>query len=177
MKSLVKTRNWIIIILCLTIICLGIGFAILSMELNNNKNNSPEFSIEFTKAETRTPVQGGLKAPTVTSSITNSNQTINMEFNLYAPRDEIGYKITIKNTGNIAAEIINLVEKPDYITDSSATTSISPVKISHNNIVGKILEPGEEIELNIIVIFDYNSLAKDVKVPYQLSIIAKSPTK
>lgn len=177
MKNLVKTRNWIIIILCLTIVCLGIGFAILSMELSSKKDNEPQFSIEFVRAETRTPVQGGQKAPIVTSSITNSNQTINMEFNLYAPRDEIGYKITIRNTGNISAEIINLVEKPDYITDASIANTIFPVTISHNNIVGKVLEPGEEVELNIIAMFDYNSLPVDVKIPYQLSIIAKSPEK
>lgn len=175
MKKLVKTRNWIIIILCLTIICLGVGFAFLSMELNNSKNDNPEFSLEFINAEPRTPVKGGEKDPTVTSSITNSNQTINMEFNLYSPRDEIGYKIVIKNTGTIPAEIINLVEKPDYITDTLAAGSIYPVTISHNDVIGKILKPGEEVELNVIAIFDYNALPVDVKIPYQLSIIAKTP--
>lgn len=178
MKNIVKTRNWIIVILCLTIVCLGIGFAILSMELDKSKENSPEFSVEFIKAEPRTPVRGGIAEPTATSSITNSNQTINLEFNLYAPRDEIGYKVTVKNTGNMKAEIINLVEKPDYITDMQAANSIYPVKISHNNIVGKILEPGEEVELTITAIFDYNALQPQTfKIPYQLSIITKSPTK
>lgn len=176
MKNLVKTRNWIIITLCLTIICMGVGFAVLSMELEKQNNNSPYFAVEFIKAEQRTPVQGGEKTPTVTSSITNSGQTINMEFNLYTPRDEIGYKITIKNVGTVKAEIVNLIEKPDYITDSALATTIFPVKMSHNNIAGKVLEPGEEIELNVVAIFDYNAFPLDSKVPYQISLITKSPT-
>lgn len=175
MKKLVKTRNLIIIILCLTIICLGIGFAFLSMELTNTKNNNPEFALEFVKAEPRTPVKGGQKDPTVISSITNDNQTINMEFNLSSPRDEIGYKIIIKNNGTIPAEITNIVEKPDYILDSVAASTIYPVTISHNDVIGKVLNPGDEIELNILAIFDYNTMPVDIKIPYQLSIIGKTP--
>lgn len=174
MKSLVKTRNWIIIILCLTIICMGIGFAVLSMELENQKNNHPRFSLEFTKAEQRSLVQGGLNTPNVNSSIINSGQTINIDFELYAPRDEIGYKVIIKNTGNVKAEIVNIIEKPDYINDLSIAQTILPVKISHNNIIGKTLEPEEEVELNIVAIFDYNALPMDMKIPYQLSILTKS---
>ena len=174
MKSLVKTRNWIIIILCFTIICMGIGFAVLSMELENQKNNHPRFSLEFTKAEQRSLVQGGLNTPNVNSSIINSGQTININFELYAPRDEIGYKVIIKNTGNVKAEIVNIIEKPDYINDLVVAQTILPVKISHNNIIGKTLEPEEEVELNIVAIFDYNALPMDMKIPYQLSILTKS---
>lgn len=177
MKNLIKTRNWIIVVLCLTIVCLGVGFAVLSMKLESKKNTGSVFAVEFVKDEKRNPVQGGIQPPTITSSITNANQTINIEFNLYAPRDEIGYRVTIKNTGNIAAEIINLIEKPDYSTDLLAASSIQPVKISHNNIVGKILSPGEEVELNIIAIFDHNAPPTPITIPYQISIIAKSKEK
>ena len=177
MKNLIKTRNWIIVVLCLTIVCMGVGFAVLSMKLENQNNTGSIFAVEFVKAEKRNQVQGGIQPPTITSSITDANQTINIEFNLYSPRDEIRYRITIKNTGNIEAEIINLIEKPDYATDSLAANSILPVKISHNNIVGKILPPGEEIELNIIAMFDYNAPQTSVKIPYQISIIARSKEK
>lgn len=153
---------------------MGIGFAVLSMELGKGKVERPKYSVEFTKASKKTPIQGGIKSPTTSSSITNSNQTINIEFNLYAPRDEISYKIFIKNTGNMKAEIVNLVEKPDYTTDYQEALNIYPVKISHNDIAGKILSPGEEIELNITAAFDITAQPLDVKVPYQLSIITKS---
>lgn len=174
MNNLVKTRNWIIIILCSTIVCMGIGFAIVTMQLENVTNEHPTFAVEFTSAKERTPVQGGIKTPSATSSITNSNQTINIEFNLSSPRDEISYRITIKNTGNVKAEIIELIEKPDYLTSPAAATSILPVKISHNSISGKVLDPGEEVDLTIIAMYDYNATSSPVTVPYQLSILAKS---
>ena len=97
-----------------------------------------------------------------------------MEFNLSTPRDEIGYRITIKNTGNIPAKIINIIENPDYINDNIAANNILPVKISHNNISGKVLLPNEETELNIIAIFEYNSMPSNMKIPYQISILTQS---
>ena len=48
MKSLVKTKNKIIIILCLTIICLGIGFAYLAIELQKVNSTKPYFDVSFT---------------------------------------------------------------------------------------------------------------------------------
>lgn len=174
MNNLVKTRNLIIIILCLTIVCMGIGFAFISMELEKGKAEAPIYSLEITKTSKSMPIQGGLKEPTSSASVTNMNQTINLEFNLSSPRDEIGYKVIIKNTGNIKAEIINLIEKPDYITDYQEAGKIYPVKISHNNIAGVTLSPGEEVALNITAKFDPTAKPIEVKVPYQLSIITKS---
>ena len=39
MKKLISIRNVIIVILCITIICLGIGFIVLSLELKKAKND------------------------------------------------------------------------------------------------------------------------------------------
>ena len=174
MKNLIKTKDWIIISLCLTIICLGIGFSVISIQLESIKKTSDVFKVEITKVEERTPVKGGTNAPSVTSTITNNKQTVDMEFNLSTPRDEIGYRITIKNTGNIPAKIINIIENPDYINDNIAANNILPVKISHNNISGKVLLPNEETELNIIAIFEYNSMPSNMKIPYQISILTQS---
>ena len=101
MKSLVKTKNKIIIILCLTIICLGIGFAYLAIELQKVNSTKPYFDVSFTNVELGTPVQGGKNIPLSTSSITNAKKTINFNMTLYAPRDEVSYKVTVKNTGTL----------------------------------------------------------------------------
>ena len=42
MKATVNIRNWIIILLCITIVCMAIGFAFLSMQLEKNSNNIPK---------------------------------------------------------------------------------------------------------------------------------------
>ena len=51
---------------------------------------------------------------------------------------------------------------------------IYPVKISHNDIVGKKLDPDEEVELTITAYFNYKEQAKKVNVPYQINILASS---
>lgn len=177
MKATVNIRNWIIILLCITIVCMAIGFAFLSMQLEKNSNNIPIHDVSFTNINPRTPVQGGTKVPNATVSITNSSQTINFKFNLYSPTDEISYRITIKNKGTIDAEIVNLIEYPDYLNDANVAKKIYPIEIKHNNIIGKVLAPGEETELNVAATFNYKELPKVVTAPYQITILTKSPEK
>ena len=156
---------------------MAIGFAFLSMQLDDQNKKIAIHDTSFIKIDPRTPVQGGEKEPTGTASITNSNQTINFQFNLSAPTDEISYRITIKNRGTIDSEIINIVEYPDYLNNESAAQAIYPVQIKHNNIIGKVLSPGEETELNVAASFNYKALRQLVQVPYQITIITKSPEK
>lgn len=175
MKNIVKTRNWIITFLCITIILMAIGFALLSMQLDKNSITSAIHDTSFITINPRTPVQGGEQTPSATANITNSGQTINFKFSLYAPTDEISYRITIKNQGTIDAEIVSLIEYPNYLNDQELAKSIYPVEIKHNNIIGKVLSPGEETELNVAATFNYKEQPIFIEVPYQITIITKSP--
>lgn len=163
-----------IIALCITIICLCFGFSYLSMELENLNGEKNNFNLSFVKVTPRTPVQGGTKTPTGTASISNSGKTVNLQFNLYSPYDELSYEITIKNEGSIPAEIINLVEVPDYINDSAKANEIYPVQISHNDVVGKEINPGEEITLTVLAYYNYKAQYNLIQVPYQISLLASS---
>lgn len=177
MKSIINTKNTIIIILCITIILLGIGFSYVCMQLDYQNKKKPSFDLKIKRVEQLTPIQGGDKKPTGIYNVSNSGKTINLEFNLYAPRDEISYKIIIKNEGTIKASIINLIEIPDYINDESYSKNIYPIKISHNDIVGKVLEPDEEIELNVVAYFSYKAKPINKKAIYQISILAEQADK
>ena len=172
MSNVVKVKNSIIIVLCVTIILLGIGFSYISMQLERLNSKKPSYNVLITKVEQLTPIKGGFKNPTSTYNISNNGQTINFSFNLFAPRDEISYKITIENTGTIDAEIINLIEIPDYISDEDSANEIYPVKISHDTISGKKIKASEKIEFNIVAYFNHKQKAKNVKFPYQISILS-----
>ena len=113
MSNVVKVKNSIIIVLCVTIILLGTGFSYISMQLERLNSKKPSYNVLITKVEQLTPIKGGFKNPTSAYNISNNGQTINFSFNLFAPRDEISYKITIENTGTIDAEFIKLIEIPD----------------------------------------------------------------
>ena len=177
MKETLNMRNWIIVILCITIVCMSIGFAFLSMQIEETNSKQATNDVSILSVTPRTPVQGGTKIPAGETNITNSGQTISFKFNLFAPTDEVSYRITIKNKGTIPAEIINLLEYPDYLNDEATAKSIYPVEVKHNNIVGKVLAPGEETELNVAAIFNYKASPKSVQVPYQITILTKSSEK
>lgn len=172
MNDIVKVKNTIIIILCVTIILLGIGFSYISMQLDGYNKNKVSYGVAITGVEQQSSIKGSYKTPTSTYNLSNNNQTVNFSFNLFAPKDEISYKITIKNIGTLDAEIINLIEIPDYINDDNSAQEIYPVKVTHNDIVGKILKPNDEIELNVVVYFNQKQKAQNIKFPYQISILS-----
>lgn len=172
MNDVVKVKNSIIIVLCITIILLGVGFSYVSMQLENLNTKKPGYSVEITKVEQLTPIKGGLKNPTSTYNISNNGQTVNFYFNLFAPRDEISYKITIENKGTLDAEIINLIEIPDYINDEDSATQIYPVKISHDTISEKTIKANDKIELNVVAYFNHKQKAKNIKFPYQITVLS-----
>ena len=49
MKKMLRMRNSIIVILCFTIICMAIGFSLLSIKLEKIKKEKPNFNIMFEK--------------------------------------------------------------------------------------------------------------------------------
>lgn len=175
MNTKINVRNLIIVMLCITIICLGVGFAFLSIELEEKGKEQNTFKVSFTKVQSKTPVKGGKNTPTGTSSITNQGSTLTMNLNLNVPYDELAYTVIIKNKGTLPAEIINLIETPDYQTDMTAKQQIAPVTITHNDIIGKVLEPNEETELKITAIYNSTLNPTPKKIAYKLNIITATP--
>lgn len=175
MKKMINIRNSIIIVLCVAIIFMAIGFAFLSMQLTDLKKEEPNFNLSFVKIKSQPSAKGGIVEPIGTHSITNNGKEINMNFTLNVPNDELAYSIVIKNEGNIPAQIIDIKENPDYTNDVTAMNQIYPVTITRSDLIGKVLEPGEEEEMKLVVL--YNPSAKKIKkeISYQLYLIAASP--
>ena len=177
MKKMINIRNSIIIMLCITIICMGIGFAVLSMKLTHENKKEPYFNVSFIKVKEEPSAKGGTISPIGTHSITNNGKELNMQFTLNVPNDELAYSIIVKNEGNIPAEIVNIKQTPDYNNDVNAINSIYPVTITTSDIVGKVLEPGEEETIKLIVQYNSSPIKKIKKFNYQLTLITSSPTR
>lgn len=175
MKKMINIRNSIIIMLCITIICMGIGFAVLSMQLSKEKKEEPYFNVSFVKVKEEPSAKGGTLSPIGSHSITNNGKELNMKFTLNVPNDELAYSIIVKNEGNIPAKIINIKETPDYINDVTAASEIYPVTITHSDIIGKVIEPGEERVIKLMVLYNQSQIKKTKEISYNLSLIAASP--
>ena len=138
MKNILNIKNSIILVLCITIISMGIGFIVLSIELKSKQKEVNIFDIIYTDVEIISSIKGGKKEPIGKINILSNGKVLDMSFSLNNPNDELVYLVTIKNAGNISGEVIDLIESPEYST--KYLTSIKPVKITYTDVIGKILE-------------------------------------
>ena len=80
MKKLVSVRNGMIVVLCITIICLGIGFIILSIELDKEKKTDKVYDVSFVEVSKISSVSGGSVEPVGNISIEDDGKLLNMDF-------------------------------------------------------------------------------------------------
>lgn len=172
MKKLVKNKNLIIVILCCTIVLLSIGFSLLAMKLKEREKNNKIYDVSIVNIQEGTAIKGGNILPTGKSNIEDNGKTANFNFTLNNPKDNLTYIVTIKNNGDLKAEISGLAESPNYLTDNNQANAILPVIINHNDIKTQELDPGEEIKLTITAEFSTTSQPMKKTVPYKVSILS-----
>ena len=174
MKKNLNIRNIIIVMLCITIILMGVGFAFLASKLEEANKQQDNFEVIITKVEAQTSIKGGSIDPTATKELMDEGKSVKFNFNLHNPKDELAYEITIKNTGNIPAKIIRLISSPDYIKDSRLKPSIEPIVITHTDLANKMLNPDETVTVKLLVSYTMTNNVKPINVPYQITVLATS---
>ena len=173
MKKLVSVRNGMIVVLCITIICLGIGFIILSMELDKEKKTDKVYDVSFVEVSKISSVSGGSVEPVGNISIEDDGKLLNMDFTMNNARDELNYNITIQNNGTVDAEVLDLIESPEYYK-GAFKTSLLPVSISFSDVSEKILEPGDFTDVKLNVVYNYSTVTGVKKFNYKLGLLSKS---
>ena len=174
MKKVLKDRNTIIMILCVTIICMAIGFMVLSVKFKNEKDAPRQFDVSFLTIKNTSSVKGSLKDPTAVTTITNSGKEIDMHVVMYSIHDELSYVAKIKNNGTLKAEIVDIFTSPSYEKEPFSK-SIFPVTIKMSDVKGKIIPPGEEMDLKIV--FYYPSTTQPItpkEFDYKIALLTKS---
>ena len=174
MKNMIHIRNSVIIVLCITIIFMGIGFIVLSVDLKNKKDEVHSFDVIFTSVNRASSVKGSNIEPTGKANIIENGKEIDMAFTMNAFHDELVYIAKIKNKGTLPAEIVDIIESPDYKEDSF-NKLIFPVSITLSNIKGKIIAAGEEMDLKIVVYYNPSSNPSGMRTfQYKIGLITKS---
>lgn len=171
MKKVRKNKDIVIAVLCITIILMSIGFVYLSTELESKKTEGKMYDVGIVKISEGTSIKGGATLPTGTSKITNNKATAQFTMTLNNPKDLLTYNIIIKNNGNFASQIDNIIETPNYSKNNNEANAILPVIIKHNDITGQTLKPGEEITLTITAEFSLSGLPMKKVIPYEISIL------
>lgn len=172
MKKLINVRNNVIIILCITIICMAIGFIVISVDYTKKSKKNLSYKVVFTKIKKLSSVKGSNVEPKGTVNISENQSEIEMKITMNSPHDELSYIATIENEGTVPIEIVNIIESPDYKLDSFKKL-INPVTITLSDIEEKVIEPKELLDLKIV--FYYNGTATGSKTfDYKLGLITKT---
>ena len=172
MKKIITNKNLIIVVLCITIVLLSVGFTLIAIKLESREKNDKIYDVSIVRVEQGTAIKGGASLPSGENSIENNGKTAKFLFNLSNPKDTLTYIITIKNNGNLKAQIDGLAESPDYLKDTNEANSILPVIINHNDINGQTLKPGEEIKLTVTAEFMSSGEPMPRAIPYQVSVLS-----
>lgn len=172
MKNKIGIKNILIIVLTTAIIVICMGFIFLSNKLQTKNNEQQVLKVEFTKIERETSVKGGIEPPSEIKEIINEGMTAKFKFILNTPQDELSYTITIKNTGTLPAKIVNILSSPNYINDETLKNNILPVMITQSPIEKNKLNPGEKLNIKLVVSYGTGGENIQKKIPYELTILA-----
>ncbi|MBQ2640180.1 MAG: hypothetical protein IJF92_05435 [Bacilli bacterium] len=160
-----KFGNVIILVLSVTIIFIAIGFMYLSIKLNTCSNTKNKYEVKIVKVVKETVISGSNKGVKTDYELADGNKTIKFKFNLKDNKDFISYTVVIKNTGTLPAQIDNIIEKSNYQSDM--------LDIKYNDVIGDIIEPGDEVELSLSINSPKGSiLSKDLD--YQATILTSN---
>ena len=175
MKGLLKTRDNVIIALCITIILLGIGFILLSVKLKEKEDYLNVFDVSFVDVTKSSSIKGSIEEPKGNYEFLRNNKEVQFDITMNSTHDELSYIVVLKNTGNIPCEIVDLMESPSYSVGGNFSYLIDPVTISVTDIKGKVILPDEELPFKIIVYYNPSvKTLKPISFTYKLGVLAKS---
>lgn len=173
MKKLVSIKNNIIVILCVTIVFLSIGFVILSVKVDNLNKNKAIFNVSFSNVRQITSIKGGMVEPGGRLDISKNGKVLHFDVDLYNEHDEIDYEVTITNKGTIPAVVDELIMSPDF-SDIDVLKSIEPIVLSVSDISGKLLEPGEDTTIKLSVMYGSGVKSGQKNVTGKIGIISET---
>ena len=78
MKTMINIRNSVIIVLCVTIVFMGIGFIVLSMKLEDKINDVGKFDVSFTNVTKDSSTKGGTINPSGNVEISEEGKELDM---------------------------------------------------------------------------------------------------
>jgi len=173
MKKMINFRNFIIAILCVTIICLSVGFIVLSVKLKDKIDDVDSYDVSIINVEKKSSVKGSSIEPIGEANITANKKEIEFNYAMNANNDEIVYVATIRNNGTMKAKIVDIIGSPDYTIEPYKST-ISPVTIDISDIKDKVLEPGREIELRVSALYNSKTITNvSKKFSYKIGLITQ----
>ena len=158
-----KSRGIIIGLLCAIIIFMGVGFAAsLSsiLKINGNAEITGRWNVQITNiTSTNTTGKATAGSPTFTATTATFNAT------LAEPGDSVTYRITVTNSGNIAASLDDVVEALDATTNNAIVYSYG----ESNPAKGTKLAAGDTHTFDVTVTYPESAVGENAPTEADLS--------
>ncbi|MDD3452976.1 MAG: hypothetical protein PHN42_01695 [Bacilli bacterium] len=163
MKQKIRKQNnkvYFIIILFVAIFSLAAGYAIFSESLNINGTavTSGNFNVEFLASSI---VSSNGCTPTSTISTDKNGITISVP-DLKTPGSGAIISVIVKNTGNVTANLLNVVVTGNNDSDINITYPEWPT--------GILLQPGDTYTFSISVFWNTNSTSSNKSITFSAKL-------
>ena len=174
LKNKSDKRNYIIIILCLILVVMGVGYAAFStlLTINGTASITNSWCVGFDQTKTNTyTASAGIEGGTVptgnmsysgTTCETNYVPNASLTANFKQPGDEIEYTLTIKNKSSVTADIKSIIVGEDSLTTDTTITKGNVQFIIHMP-ESTTLTPNQETTMKVVARFQNNT---DITGPY-----------
>ena len=133
-----KKKTFVIAILCIALVLMGTGYAILSTSLNISGTNTVSGKWDIHIESINATSVGGTAVEVITNSVVSKiigDDKLSAEFSadLFGNNDYVEYTVIIKNAGNIPAKLSDIA--------TSVTNSSEFIKFTNTAVKDKTLAP------------------------------------
>lgn len=165
MKKQFSIHIIIIFVLSIAVISMAIGFIVINNKLKTEEKVKERYEVKISKVIKNNVINGSKKIVNTEYNIIDGNKTVELSMNFKDKNDSISYTVIIKNTGTLPAKIDNVIERTNFDTRL--------LSIKYNDIIGDVIEPKDEIELNVdINVPNKKIFSKDLI--YKLTILTSN---
>lgn len=158
-----KSKNIVIIALCITLIFMGVGFSALTanLEINGTATVSGSWNVQITDIKATSAHIAGqdttdvaaynavlAEGDTTSNGVRYTATAATFNLTLNEPGDWVEYEVTVTNGGNIDATLESVVTSLDTVTEDAE--KLEPIKYTLTPAEGDLLSTGETTDTYIV---------------------------
>ncbi len=170
-----KTKNVVIIALCLTLIFMGVGFAVLSqnLEIKTEGTISSSWDVHYDSFVDNTAAgitTEGNEGVSKSVTLDDTKHVATLKFNLVKPGDAVQFKGVIKNYGSIKA-LLSTYNWPGDLAYVDRTVTINGTEVQFDRENGFHVTAPANLVLNqndtaeVIVTYTYTKTDDNQELP------------
>lgn len=156
-------KNLMIILLLVSIIFMSVGYAMLSIEIEQKQNYASSDSVWDIKITAISSIETQGLAENISATIEN-NFSAKFNSSLQTPNDKVAYMINVKNHGTIDAKLSSINIIPSDNQENNISYSIEGIELD------EVLKSGESKLFTLVAHYD-NDIPSEEEINKEVTLI------